>query len=273
VKGSIFPHLRACQQLIQWLLNESQQDRAMDNRSLLGFALEVYAYLVLANIITPYNTVGDRTLPVDHLLTSLGTLSVYDTFGLMFAGAHGLFETIPQISILYKERLEEKSNCSMESKAIYTKLYTSIANWELCKISSVSADLAIQREAIAEVYRYSLFIYLETAMSGLIVDDPGILCKIQDHIDTVFSILPQLFGSQYGAILLWPLMICGSCMVKENQREYLTKSLRTSRYQMKHCVTACDLLELLWRDTDTCAYGPYGLHLMMQKHNISYCMA
>jgi hypothetical protein len=274
--GSIFSHLRACQQLVQWLLSRSRFGVTGSDNAVLGFALEVYAYLVLANNITPSAATGNRLLPVDTLLTSLETLSVYDTFGIMFAGIHGLFEIIPQISQLYQRILEETAEtggCSMESNVIYATLHTRIISWKLA--DAIGAALACQREIMAECYRHGLLIYIETAMSGPIVDDPSVICKIQDHVDAIFSYSATLrqAESQYRAILLWPLMISGSCTVKEDQRKILATSLRMSRYQMRLCQIACELLELLWRDPDKRAYGPYGLLLIMQKYNISYCMA
>lgn len=273
MKGSIFLHLRACQQLIQCLLSEPQQEQTRDDRKLLGFALEIYAYLVLVNTITPHSTTGGRAIYPDYFITSLGTLSGYDTFGTMFAGAHGLFEIIPKISLLFEQRLEEQAgNCSLRNKSTYTTLLNCITNWKLCEIGSVSTDMALQRESAAEVYRYALLIYLETAMSGPVVDDPATICKIQDYIDSIISLSFLVEGSQYGAIILWPIVIAGSCMVKDSQRKILTASLKQSRYQMQLCIAACELFQYLWSDPDRRAYGPYGLHLIMQKHDINYCL-
>lgn len=253
-------------------MSQSQQEQTWDDRKLLGFALETYAYLVLVNTITPHSTAGDRAIHPNNFLTSLDSLSGYDTFGTMFAGAHGLFEIIPKISLLFERRLEEQSgSCSLRNESTYTTLHNCITNWKLCEIESMSPEIALQRKSTAEVYRHALLIYLETAMSGSVVDDPGTICKIQDHIDSITSLSFLVLESQYAAILLWPILMAGSCMVKESQRETVAASLRQSRYQMKHCIAACELLRCLWSDPDKRAYGPYGLYLMMQKHNMNCC--
>ena len=38
-------------------------------------------------------------------------------------------------------------------------------------------------------------------------------------------------------------------------------------------VQTAELLELLWKDEDPRSFGPYGLCLVMEKHQINLCLS
>jgi hypothetical protein len=59
-------------------------------------------------------------------------------------------------------------------------------------------------------------------------------------------------------------------MVKEEQRLWLQDVLKHNRYMMRHSIQGCELLEMLWADTDEFVIGPRGLGLLMEKHGLNY---
>lgn len=128
-----------------------------------------------------------------------------------------------------------------------------------------------ERYLSGEIYRHALNIYLAAAMAGNAGAGRLMLGEIQEHIDSILDMAALLVQSCFDYTILWPIIICGSCVVNESQQRLILSSLSSSRYQMGHTKTACQLLNALWADPDQRTYGPYGLYLVMEKQGISFC--
>lgn len=274
--GAIFPHLRAIRQLILDLQKRLANGGLIEDKKLQGFVLEVYAYLALVSNIIPYGIVQDRTLPLDPFITSLGGLREYETFGTFFGCCHSLFELIPSISVLAMRRLreEELSMRSEETVSIYDGLLSRLGEWQSPPLDRDMAEWKSANLAIGNLYRHALFAYLKAAMCGSVVDNPKVIYQIQQHIDEVWPILDEVRDSPYGTTMLWPLLIIGSCVVREDQRHSLRNSFESpGQWRMSQVIQALRLLNLLWDSDDRHAFGPYGLYFTMKEHGINFCMA
>ncbi|KAJ5160465.1 fungal-specific transcription factor domain-containing protein [Penicillium canariense] len=97
--GSFFTHLRASRHIVLELRNKRHQIKTDAERKLYGFVMELYAYFVLCNGITPFGMNENRALIYDSFLQSLDDLKDFGAFGVMFGGGHGLFEIISSISL------------------------------------------------------------------------------------------------------------------------------------------------------------------------------
>ncbi|KIW13607.1 hypothetical protein PV08_08797 [Exophiala spinifera] len=273
--GTIFMHLRACRVLIHGFLNGHIAPLTGDCKSLFGFSIEIYAYLLFSNTLTPYGMLQERTLPYDSFLMSLDVLTQYQTFGTMFAGAHGLFQLIPLLSLLHSNRLNEQEvgEVSESSILISNQLYDLILHWDLSECEDdCDGHEASRRQLAAECYRYALEICLLTAMAGTEVTDITTIYRIETLTRAIMVTVEQLSGSSYCASMLWPLMIAGSCMINYRHQNKLEEMLRNSRYQMRHTVSAAELLCLLWKEDSQHVYGPYGLSVVMKKYNMNCCL-
>ena len=271
----MFAHLRASRYLLV-RLNQKANSYESEEKEIYGFVLEVYAYLVSVAYITPYGTPGSSTLPVDDFVTSLRGLQDYEVFGSFFACGYTFFEKIPIIAQLYRERLAEQDEGQTGTDTLTrcNELLVAIKEWQSPTPPADMAEYQIQHEITGEVFRHALLIYLELAIYGLRVVSPKIIYKIQQHIDKILSIQPGLLPSPYESVLMWPAVMVGSCLIKEDQRQYiLQKWLVVHSCRMNHIAQAISLLKLLWEDDDEQAYGPLGLHLMMEKNSIKLCMA
>lgn len=274
--GGIFPHLRASRQLILSLLHKPDVNMNSDNKRMKGFVLEVYAYLVLANNITPYGRSEARTLPLDPFITSFELLREYETFGLFFSCGHGLFETIPKICIFAMNRLaeEEGSNlCSTENQQTFDHLVSSLLEWKSPPVDPEMIEFEIAHLSAGEAYRQALLMFVKTAMCGSVVDNPKVIAEIQGHIEVIDDAMPIIHVSPFVTVMLWPLMIMGSCLTSPRGRAKLMMALEESAIELMQVAVAAKLLRLLWEDNDKRAFGPFGLHLIMQKHNINFSMA
>jgi Fungal specific transcription factor domain len=271
----VYPHLRVSRHLILKLLQGPVHCKSTDDQDLKGFILETYAYLVLVANITPYGEVQERTLPLDNFVTSLEPLQQYSTFGTFFGCGYWLFEKIADISRLSMQRLEEEriGKSSRESLSTYETLLSSLNDWEPNVLELDIHPWEAKKAIAGEVYRHSILIYLKSSMCGSVIDNPKVICEIQSHIDAGLELLLNLDDSPYGTIMLWPIMIMGSCLIKLDQRLLLDGYCQKSKFQMSHVSKAADLLRLVWGDSDRRAYGPYGLHFIMEKHAMNFCMA
>jgi hypothetical protein len=280
--GGIFSHLRASHQLILWLMNSEHQTRS-DARYIFGYLLEIYTYLVLANSVMPYGIMDSRHVPYDGVIDNfVSRLSTYETFGIMFAGCHELFELIPAISRFAAQRLKEEEQASTaaslsDSDAFYTSTNARIRDWQQSPPSATNADCVPKRLAIGETYRHVLFIYLETAMLGTtrLPASAEVHARLHEHLVHIKDAVEchNLVTSTFATIMLWPMVITGSVLLPTHERELLAQGLRMPQYATCNSIQTAELLELVWADGDPQSFGPYGLYLAMEKHGINLCLS
>ncbi|KAL1892564.1 hypothetical protein Cpir12675_004493 [Ceratocystis pirilliformis] len=240
---------------------------------LQGSMLEIYSYLVLVANITPYGLDENRTLPFDSFLFSFGErVAGLDSSGVIFSSIDGLFSLIPSVSLLARQRLEEPDNSpSAGLMRKFTELEQRINGWEPPADTAVVWDA--DRDSLASVYRHALLVYLKTARCGAVVGDVRVIQDVQEHVNSAIATMMSLAMSTMCAVLLWPVMIVGSCLIVKPQQNMVYEGLRYSRYKTANVLQAIELLEKLWRDPAPEAYGPYGLHYVMKKTGISLCMS
>lgn len=269
----MFSHLRASRQLVLQLANSPQQSSMDDSSRLLSFVLGIYRYLVLINNITPFGAITSRTLPHDKFLDDfVSTMTRFDTIEAIFGGSHGLFRVLPSIAALAARRLTEQ-NPSLESSVMYQELHVQIAEWRSSESIDLGQEWQSQREAALALCREAALLYTETAMFPNALNDTLLRTRIQNHVNTIMLYAEQASGSPWEGILLCPLIIAGSCMVRTDQRHCLQISLRSTRFHMNHCVQAAKLLELVWNDPSERVFGPYGLGVVMQRYGINLGVA
>ncbi|KIW81500.1 hypothetical protein Z517_04525 [Fonsecaea pedrosoi CBS 271.37] len=274
--GGIFPHLRASRELVLKLLQEPQRRLHDDIKLVKGFALEVYFYLVLVNSITPYGRDKARVLPFDSFCFSLDFLKEYETFGVFFSCGQGLFEMISQVSILAMKRLidEECGLKNPETQLEYEHFVDTITQWQSPPVAVEMVEWETEHVWMGEIYRQALLIFVKACMCGSVVNNPKVIVAIQGHIDAALPLLVPVALSPFITIMLWPIMIIGSCLISQYQRREYMGMLRTKTHVDSSQVSeAAKLLEYLWEDPDERAFGPFGLHFVMRKRDINFSMA
>jgi hypothetical protein len=193
----------------------------------------------------------------------------------MMGSAYELFEMIPVISHLGAQRLleEELQSSSTETHRLYATILSNIETWVVQELSGGELQWEKDHEIAAELYRGALLIYLHTSACGGTVPDHVRENQIRPLTKEFLNKLASLPDSNFGTIMLWPMMIVGSCLTDRPDQEAMRIGLLDSRYRMHVQHRAHELLQLLWQDTRPCAYGPYGLQLMMSKHGTNFCMS
>ncbi|KAH8672317.1 fungal-specific transcription factor domain-containing protein [Ilyonectria robusta] len=238
-KGAIFCHLSASREIIVEIQSrQSTEPLGLDSATHFGLGLELYAYLTVANCLTPYGLLQERMFSLDSFITSPSSLAVYSTFGTMFAGLHDLFALIPQTSLLFSQRLMEQESGILEptsvSVELHEKLQLCLEDWKLRQQDPGSSSSSDYCEGglskVSKILQLGIEIYLIAAMEGSSILNPKIVCQFQSHLDVIHDIGLDLDCSQWSATLLWPVIISGSCTIQKQQQETLSKALRESRY-------------------------------------------
>jgi hypothetical protein len=237
--------------------------------------MELYSYIVLCNTITPFGMNNNRTLTHDSFLQSLDDLRDFGAFGVMFGGGHSLFELISLISLFAAPQESPPSihdAADLERYEIYEQLKSRTINWKPPETDYFvhEHDLLSGRKETLEFCRQALLIFLETAISPFSKYDTARIYQLQPLLDVAISYVPQILSSKFSCIVMWPLMILGSCLVEEDQRKAMKDVLIHNQYMMRNTAQASNLLELLWLDPHDYAIGPYGLGLLMENYKLDY---
>ncbi|KAL5364482.1 fungal-specific transcription factor domain-containing protein [Aspergillus floccosus] len=262
--GSPFFHLRATRQLVLNLRTKSRQNMSAAEQKLYGFVMEVYSYIVLCNSITPFGMNCNRTLIYDSFLQTLDDLQDLGAFGVMFSGGHHFFELISSVALLATK------DPNLDRHEEYMRLKARVGALESPVLEESDSLSRPGCTATLEVCRIALLTFLETANSPFSKYDTTRIQQLQPLLDVAVLNLPQILPSTYSCILMWPIMIIGSCLVEEDQRAVISHMLLHNQYWMKNTAQASMLFELLWNDPDEHAFGPYGLGLLMNRHNLDY---
>lgn len=274
----MFRHLHASREIIVEIQNrQSTELLGSDAANEFGLSLELYTYIIITNCLTPYGILQERIFPLDPFITSPNCLAVYSTFGTMFAGLHDLFALIPQISLLFGCRLMEQESGTFGPTAAYVelheKLQSRLRGWNCSHRDLVSPSSTVSQGdqgRVTKILQIGIEIYLVAAMEGSSLLNPKIVCQFQSYVDVIYGLGFDLDNSQWAAILLWPIIMAGSCVIQKQQQETLYKALVQSRYRMNHNLRASELLQRLWDNQDPLVYGPYGVYLMISKYNATF---
>lgn len=235
--------------------------------------LEVYFWLVVVNCITPYREDDTRAIAFDSFFDSLEFLKEYDTFGFFLSPGQGLFELIPRASVLAMRTLtEEKSRRTRpETEAAYITLENEVMQWQSPTVASEMSDWEAEHNATGEIFRQALLIFIKASKCGSLIKSPKVIVAIQRHIDIAMPLFGPVLKSLFNTLLLWPVMIIGSCLICDHQRKYVIRQLHEEkRVDVRQVREAAKLLTCLWEDTDDRSYGPFGLHLVMKKRQMNF---
>ena len=276
-EGAIFHHLNASRHLLESILASNEASLTKDSRDLEGFAFEVNAYLALVVDIAPFvDAPPARKIPQDSFITSLQYLQKYDTFGAFFSCGYPLFEKISAITLLFNKRLAEEERrvlCSEGITSSYLSLQESILAWKSSPPSHDMERWKSEHLAAGELYRRALLIYLNAALYGSVIDHLKAIGELQEHAEIGLEHIELMWASPYKAIMLWPLMMVGSCLLSKSHRDRIRLDFETDASDLIHVRKACKLITWLWEHKDRRAYGPFGLHFVMEERGVHYCLA
>jgi hypothetical protein len=246
---------------------------------LSGFLLELYTYLVAVVNITANTNSDYHSVIFDPYAETLESFRDSKMYGSMLGCAQALFEMIPPICKLGYRRIQEQRNDidSGEQFAAnmttYKILEARILGWQPQDNTPEKDEFTNDRLIAAKIYQKSLLIFLHSNYYGSQVSDPTFLNLIDKSLEAIIPLVMLLpLDSPVLTTFMWPVMIIGSCIHEPLGRGLLLGCIRDSPFNMTSISKGVQLLEWLWEDDDPTAFGPYGLGLVMKKHNVTYCM-
>lgn len=271
----MFGHLGASRYLIKSLVANKSKSNQVGFPGLgldtLGFSIEMYTYIMLCNTMVMPGAYQEST--VDTLVMSFEEMSQFPTFGSFFAGAHELYQLVPEIADLGSRRFAEEANGllhpSPSVQQTYESLHQRASTWKMPSRTRFDDRDWELRQCAAEVWRHALLIYLTASISGSIVPDSVKKATMAFHTIEAFTLVGGLVSSQqnYFATMLWPVLVSGSCITQVEGQQNMSRVFKTAWSGMRHMTLWIEILQLMWDDPDPRAYGPYGLMFTMQKHN------
>lgn len=230
----------------------------------------MYSYRALAASVTPRGNLSPRTvIELDSFLSDLKGLRQYSSHGIFFGCGHGVFEFVPMISSLLAYRLSEDPS-ALPTSEIYTKykiLDSKLRDWK-----PAGTDIAIESATAAIIYQNALLIYLHSFFHPF-PTSTSLFSEIEIRTEICFPLLLSLSPSRLEGIMLWPAMMIGSRLQKDEERKMFRQACERSAYKMRSLKRGMELLEFLWGDSDPRAYGPQGLDYVMRKRDLNLCFS
>jgi Fungal specific transcription factor domain len=214
-------------------------------------------------------------LALDSCITRLKKFQDCKVSGMMFGCAQSLLTLIPSICKLGQDRiLEEKSgHFSFDNFACYKALQSKIESWQ--EPLPTESDGQSTKDVInaGRLYKEAILIFLHTSFYASNVGDPELLALIDMSLYNAHSFYVFESDSPVLSVLLWPCMIIGSCLRQPGHREHLRDKMLETPFNMTVVQNSVKVLEWLWEDSDSNAYGPYGLGIVMRKHGVMHSMS
>ncbi|KAF8853556.1 hypothetical protein BDZ45DRAFT_628908 [Acephala macrosclerotiorum] len=280
----IFHHLLASRHLIFNILSSPTLLIDPDHVSLFGYLFELYSYHALGGSVHTLqqldSPVAHSILNLDFFLGSFDSTIQYPFYSPTFGSrGHLLSAFAPPIASLIKVRLSE-SEVNLEENPQIHILYQTLASqlqaWQPPQ-SQPDIEIPPEKAAAVIIYQSALLIYLHSALlspSPLTSPSPvaqAILTEIQIRIEICLPLLSPLYPSRMEGVLLWPALIIGSCLRKEEERNILRAAKGRARYKLTTVVWVDEILERLWkaaeREGGGCGrlWGPRGLAAMIEN--------
>lgn len=274
--GGALMHIRAGRTVVPQLLSASSETSS--TRTLCGLTLELYTYLALISSATPYsNGTQSETDTRNSYLPSWDIIRNYGTFGVIVSPIYQCLELIPRVVTFCTRRQAEMTfnECSPESWAKFFEIMSIIESFGFAD-DFLEAGLPPEHEqdlALLAVYCHALAIFTYDAMwCGTIPGDENQLSIVRWHALSALALIPNLMDTHLSSVLLWPIIVIGSCLVNEEEWDTI-RSLLSIKEQIFVVMKMKTMLEALWAENDPVYFGPYGLHKLMLSHQAVICLA
>ncbi|KAE8446783.1 hypothetical protein EG329_011688 [Mollisiaceae sp. DMI_Dod_QoI] len=261
----IFHHLFASRHLIHKILSSPSLLTNPDHISLFGFLFELYSYRALGGSIHTLqqleSPVSHSILNLDFFLGSFASTVQYPFYAATFGcKGHLLSAFAPAIASFISVRIFESESSvdkpihqpSTKTYSIYHTLASQLRAWKPPQ-AQPDIDLAPEKATGVIIYQNALLIYLHSIFitpqitSSIDLVNAAILSEIQIRIDICLPLLTSLYPSRMEGITLWPSLIIGSCLSKDEERDVLRTGMGRARYKLRTVRWVGEVLERLWR--------------------------
>lgn len=148
---------------------------------------------------------------------------------------------------------EDETKCESHRKE-YEELVFQLRAWKPPTLQSTEKSTA------SIIYQNAFLIYLYCLFHPSSLPSP-ILTEISLRTEICLPLLVSLYPSAMEVVVLWPAMILGSCLEKENERKMVRDAFGRGRYRMMVVQRGMEMLERVW-GSEGVLYGVRGLEVM-----------
>lgn len=257
-KALAFQHLRAAREFIVAMIG---REMLPQHRQLFGFLLEYYIYFAIIGTLTASKGQHRQVVISDSFVRSLAYLNRYDSHGSMLGYASDLFEIIATIALLK----EDNSLGQAEADRIFLSLEYAIENWSP-RIPQATAESATPVLPAPDIVRcgrmfqhgvtlmlHDWYVHNHATQSQAAT----IKADTTNHVRRVIELLLEIGenSTPIETTMLWPTMMAGLCISRDEGKEVMRLILQASKYDMPITAGSMDLLERVWAMP-----GPGGLN-------------
>lgn len=256
----------------------AQHSLSSENERLASFVIEQCLYFsILANNVGLSTQLAGKNksdvLLLTHATTALLRQSTF--YGFMFGEALDLINLVPKIAAFARKQMEPSATGSEpEIQQAFATLEMQIMNWTpspakeytLIQSSDDFSDMSV-----GLLWQLSLLVFLRAARCGPGLPPVSSLTEIEQSIHQFMRILRTLsLEASSWSVLLWPILISGSCIWEPRDQAYIGFALHNSGQRMHAGSSVLKLLQLLWQDESYYVdiFGPYGIGAVTERHGL-----
>jgi hypothetical protein len=271
-EGRLFKHLRASTSLVSyiWKKTDLSQDR------LQKILIEQFLYLSFIHGSLRFSNARDRQ-PVEALRQLSDAIALnftaQDIDGMAFGRSYQIYKVLPEIRAfaeMVPKTLPRYLDPDIQMR--FDLLESKVLDWEID-----GRDRASEEDLTAGLLvQLGVLVYLYAVHSGPGRPPETILPRIQLLINQFVTRELQLDrDAPCRALLLWPMIIVGSCALKRRHRAHIQYVLLHSHHMMYATTSVVRYLQLLWNDErfGDSWFGPYGLEHVAQRYGVDLSLA
>ncbi|KAL5630700.1 hypothetical protein BROUX41_000572 [Berkeleyomyces rouxiae] len=270
--GSILMHLMACRTTLLTLLEDPPKDKHSEIGVVFGFVCECYCYTGTMAALSSLLCYGAPKIPIDDFMRDLSFLKDYPTCRGFLGIGHSLWEIIPDIVDLGKDRFEEeeRGDASIEVFARYRNLLRQVESWT---DPDDHGDMRMDWRNASAVYQHTLIIVLHNLYYNDLYSQEEVIADVRLRVEMAFPLLLSVaLSSNVGMMMLFPCMVLASCTEEEWLKGTFRYGIMAAKFKSCSMKQALLVLERLWTDDSREAFGPRGLGYIMKKHGVVFTM-
>lgn len=255
--GFMSHHRRACREFAKHIVL-SHHSKESD---LLGILGETYAFLALIGHLDATSPVDNlnKASEYDQMLSLLEYLHGFRTSGSLLGCSQDLYMLIPRLAAL------ELGQLPLEQRQ-FDELETKVLRW-----SHPTRSLNHSEQIAGSLIQKTLLLLLYSAYRNQMPTEGEFGGKIQPLIHQILTFFAQIEDTPAAHTVIWALLVTGSMMVREDQKQNLSSRLRCHQAQTPLTSRVAEILEWLWDDSDA-PIGLLGLQEVTKGHKTHICL-
>jgi hypothetical protein len=267
MEGRLSKHLHASTAPVSYL----RRNKVLSQDSLPRILFEQFVYFSFIHRSLRFGDVRDQH--ADQTLRQLSDsialdLTAHDIDGIAFGRTYQVYKILPEIRA-FAEMVPKTFPRYADSDI---ELHFDLLESKVLQSEVVSQDHADEEDVAAGLLiQLGVLVYLHAARSGPGMPPEGIMTRVQLLISEFVTVDLQLNrNAPCRSLLLWPLIVVGSCALQQSHRAHIQCALLHSHHMMYATTSVLRHLRLLWNDKgfgESC-FGPFGLEDVARRYDV-----